>query len=332
MDLVTISQVSKMFDVSTRMLRYYEQIGLLKSKSKDDYAYRVYDDVAIGRLQQIIVLRKLRIPLKQIALIFEDASTKTAIDVFMQNIKEINDEITALSTMRAILNNLADGLRHTLGAKTDTTIKSMLMSDEALLAAINSLSLTKINFKEMRSMDELNKASETLARLNVRIVQLPPAAVASYHFIGENPEETTGEVINKFAKDVNLYEIKPDARMYGFNHPNPPEDGKPYGYEVWVTVPDDLDVPAPLVKKQFAGGLYAAHTIKFPNFHEWDDLNKWVENSDKFDKNLAAEGAEVMHGLLEEHLNWVYANHLGWKENFIDGQLDLLLPIKLKNN
>ena len=37
-----------------------------------------------------------------------------------------------------------------------------------------------------------------------------------------------------------------------------------------------------------------------------------------------------MHGMLEEHLNWIYSAQMGWPENGIDGQIDLLLPIKLK--
>lgn len=41
-----------------------------------------------------------------------------------------------------------------------------------------------------------------------------------------------------------IYEIKPDAGLFGFNHPNPGmrEDGK-YGYEDWVTIPEDMEVP-----------------------------------------------------------------------------------------
>lgn len=34
-----------------------------------------------------------------------------------------------------------------------------------------------------------------------------------------------------------------------------------------------------------------------------------------------------MGGCLEEHLNWIYAAH-GWQENGIDGQIDLMIPIK----
>lgn len=61
MELQTLSQISKFFHLSTRTLRYYEQIGLIQSEKKDVYAYRVYSEDTIKRLQQIVILRKLRI-------------------------------------------------------------------------------------------------------------------------------------------------------------------------------------------------------------------------------------------------------------------------------
>ena len=66
LQLQTVSAVSKKFGISTRMLRYYEQIGLIESQRKEDYSYRVYNEIAVNRLRQIILLRKLRISMKQI--------------------------------------------------------------------------------------------------------------------------------------------------------------------------------------------------------------------------------------------------------------------------
>lgn len=57
MELLSISRVSQMFHISTRTLRYYEQIGLITPQKKENFAYRTYDEEAIVRLQQIIVLR-----------------------------------------------------------------------------------------------------------------------------------------------------------------------------------------------------------------------------------------------------------------------------------
>lgn len=86
----------------------------------------------------------------------------------------------------------------------------------------------------------------------------------------------------------------------------------------------------PLVKKHFEGGLYAAHTINFGDFNEWSLLSDWIVENEKYTSNYSKQGEEIMMGCFEEHLNWVYASHMGWPENFIDGQLDLLLPIKFK--
>ena len=82
MELQTISQVSKHFSISTRTLRYYEQIGLITPTKKENFAYRVYDMDAITRLRQIIILRKLRIPLKKIAEILHNGDVRVAIETF----------------------------------------------------------------------------------------------------------------------------------------------------------------------------------------------------------------------------------------------------------
>ena len=96
MHLLTISEISKQFNISTRTLRYYEEIGLIQSIKKEDYAYRTYEEETILRLQQILILRKLRIPLKQIALILKNENTAAIIDTFQKNLEEVDEEITAL--------------------------------------------------------------------------------------------------------------------------------------------------------------------------------------------------------------------------------------------
>ena len=101
MELQTISQVSKHFNISTRTLRYYEQIGLINSVKQEEYSYRTYDEDIILRLQQIILLRKLRIPLKDIAYILKSENVTLAINTFQQSLSEIEDEIMALTTIKS---------------------------------------------------------------------------------------------------------------------------------------------------------------------------------------------------------------------------------------
>ncbi len=324
MELQTISQISKQFNISTRTLRYYEQIGLLQPVKKEDFAYRIYDEKTVIQIQQIIILRKLRIPLKQIANILKSEDVSFAIKIFQQNLFEIEDEITALSTIKNIIKSLLERLH----LQNDIL---RLLDDESLLELADSLTITKINFKEEKTMDDLNKANEKLNILtdkDVRIIYLPPSAVAASHHIGIEPEYHAGLVLDKFVRDIDLCKIKSDLRHYGFNHPNPDETGL-HGYEMWVTIPNDMDVPEPLVKKEFSGGLYAAHVIKFGDFHEWEWFSNWLINSDKYEFNGEWDN-EIMFGFLEEHLN--YINHVNLQNTEPEGmQLDLLIPIKEKN-
>ena len=104
---MTISQVAKAFDVSTRTLRYYDSIGLLPSAKRQDNSYRVYDDEALRRLGQIIVLKKLRIPLKQIEQIVTRQQVAETVRVLLDNAAQINQELYALTTVRMLLLRLA---------------------------------------------------------------------------------------------------------------------------------------------------------------------------------------------------------------------------------
>ena len=242
MNTLTITQVTKLYDVTPRMLRHYEKLGLLTPCKSDDYAYRLYDEAAIRRLQQIIILRKLRFSLKQISVILQDNAKQEALQIMRDNIAELDGEIGSLSKVRAIISEFANLLDLSLRNK----ISFDLLKDETITEVIDTLALSKSTLKEKYSMTDLEKANEILNHPeNVRIVHLPPYTVASFHQIGKNSEES--DEISDFIRESQLYEIKPDARFFGFNHPNPGvrDDGL-YGYEQWVTIPDDGDIELPL--------------------------------------------------------------------------------------
>ena len=92
--LQTVSAVSKNLSVSTRMLRYYEQIGLIQSRRVEGYAYRVYDEQTIRRLRQIIVLRKRRVSVRQIGEILSNNTAAGVAEVFERNIGELDEELS----------------------------------------------------------------------------------------------------------------------------------------------------------------------------------------------------------------------------------------------
>lgn len=67
----TIHEASMLAGVSVRTLRHYDAIGLLKPSAVTPAGYRLYDDTALARLQQILLLRELEFPLKEIKTLLD---------------------------------------------------------------------------------------------------------------------------------------------------------------------------------------------------------------------------------------------------------------------
>ena len=67
----TVNEVSKLTGVSIRTLQYYDKIGLLTPAMRTEAGYRLYDDTALERLQQILLFRELEFSLSDIKAILE---------------------------------------------------------------------------------------------------------------------------------------------------------------------------------------------------------------------------------------------------------------------
>ena len=67
-----IGEFSKLGQVSTRMLRHYDKLGLLTPSETDPWTgYRYYTIDQLSRLHRIIALKELGLSLPQIAALFE---------------------------------------------------------------------------------------------------------------------------------------------------------------------------------------------------------------------------------------------------------------------
>jgi DNA-binding transcriptional MerR regulator len=65
----TIKEFADLAGVTTRTLRYYDEIGLLNPAQIGDNGYRYYDQNSLIKLQQILFFRELDVPLNDIQLI-----------------------------------------------------------------------------------------------------------------------------------------------------------------------------------------------------------------------------------------------------------------------
>ena len=65
----TINEIARLAGVTTRTIRYYDQIGLLPAAQLGKNGYRYYDRSSLIMLQQILFFRELDVPLKEIQTI-----------------------------------------------------------------------------------------------------------------------------------------------------------------------------------------------------------------------------------------------------------------------
>lgn len=292
MELQTIIQVSEQYSISSRMLRYYEEIGLLSSQRKEDYAYRVYDEENIKRLQQIIILRKLQIPVKQIRTILDKPDAAAAIELFKGNISDLENEISALTTIKSALEIFVSKIEEIAALQLDL----QLLTDESVLELVDSLVMVQRNVRENKVMLELNQANEYLSDKNIKIVYRPPSKIAHFYYKGDVIEgdgkhrKIIEKRVKKFIEDIDLFKQKPDMRVFVYG--NESDQGN-----IIVTLPDNFTLPvniealADMSIKKYPGGLYATS----PNN---DDMGRWVEDSEVYEWNPFNERA----------IGWEYFN------------------------
>jgi DNA-binding transcriptional MerR regulator len=73
-ELFKARDFAKRAGVTVRTLHHYDRLGLLKPKQRSHAGYRLYSQRDFGRLEQIVVLKFLGMPLKQIRTVLETES------------------------------------------------------------------------------------------------------------------------------------------------------------------------------------------------------------------------------------------------------------------
>lgn len=98
--MMTVNDVSKLTGVSIRTLQYYDSIGLLKPKGRTEAGYRLYDDMALERLQQILLFKELEFSLQEIRQIIDSEN--------FDREKALEQQIELLTLKKQHIENLID--------------------------------------------------------------------------------------------------------------------------------------------------------------------------------------------------------------------------------
>ena len=108
----TVHEVSRLTGVSIRTLQYYDRIGLLRPAGHTRSGYRLYDDAALEKLQQILLFRELEFSLKDIRAILESPDFDRG--------RALEQQITLLTLKKEHLENLIDLARGIKAIGVDT--------------------------------------------------------------------------------------------------------------------------------------------------------------------------------------------------------------------
>lgn len=94
----TISKLAKLANISTRTLRYYDEINLLKPSRINSSGYRIYGQKEINQLQQILFFRELDVDLETISLIINNPNFNY-IEALKQHHKQLVQKRTLLDKL-----------------------------------------------------------------------------------------------------------------------------------------------------------------------------------------------------------------------------------------
>jgi MerR family transcriptional regulator, thiopeptide resistance regulator len=104
----TTGEVAKQRNISIRTLRYYDQINLLKPSFRDDNGKRYYSEDDLFKLEKIIILKSLSLPLENIRFILDKLSYKQILISHYNYLQEQHLKLKTSISNTASLINLID--------------------------------------------------------------------------------------------------------------------------------------------------------------------------------------------------------------------------------
>ena len=111
----TTGELAKLAGISTRTLRYYDQLGLLSPNRESMNGYRVYGQSEVDKLQHILFYRELGVPLESIEKILSEKE--------FDGVAALESHMSALLAKQKQLNLLIANVQKTiLTMKGETTM------------------------------------------------------------------------------------------------------------------------------------------------------------------------------------------------------------------
>ncbi|MGL5694505.1 MAG: MerR family transcriptional regulator [Peptostreptococcaceae bacterium] len=101
-----IGEVCKLFDITRDTLVHYDKIGLLSPKKDKDNGYRYYDIEDLNCLTDILLFKKLNLPLSDINKAINNSSPKDILNLIEERQVYLEEEIKKINKLQKILSSM----------------------------------------------------------------------------------------------------------------------------------------------------------------------------------------------------------------------------------
>nr|WP_255344098.1 MerR family transcriptional regulator [Lysinibacillus sp. BF-4] len=161
-----MKELAAMTGVSTRTLRYYDEIALLKPVDYTEAGYRLYNQQSVDRLQQILFYRELKMPLAKVA----QAMTQSREQVFHEQRKALQQEHERLEKLLHVIDD-ALGENRMINEQKFAAFKQEKLAEQEQLYGVESRrkygeeaikasytkyqDMTEEQYKEMQAVEAL---------------------------------------------------------------------------------------------------------------------------------------------------------------------------------
>lgn len=199
-EIFTIGEVSKLFQINIRTLRYYDEIGLLKPEYTDsDTKYRYYSTKQFERLNTIKYLRALDVSLAQIISFFEKKDVEHMLKILEEQKKEMERKKEELKLIEKKINCRLSQLNYALNTEIDK-IEIKMLKERKIVLLKKEISIEEdleTSIRALENLGELN-ASVFLGKIGLsldknKILEGDISSFSSIFIIIESSDKYKGQ-------------------------------------------------------------------------------------------------------------------------------------------
>ena len=172
----SIQELSRLSGVTTRTLRWYDQIGLLKPSRVAESGYRYYGRAEVDRLQDILYYRALGVELARIKECLDDPS--------FDRLAALRNHLTALEAEQERLEQLIRSVKDTIGAEE----RNEIMSDEQKFEAFKQRAIAH-NEKVYGAETRAKYGDREVDEANAAVMNLTQAQYQEWTDLGREIQE-----------------------------------------------------------------------------------------------------------------------------------------------